>query len=75
MPQYVKAQISRELDRLEPLLEQIKAVEKERDTVLIAPAPGAAVNPGSEAVCDKPRASAVAVSCSRCELLMQMSIG
>ena len=55
LPQYVKAQISRELDRLEMVLEQIKVVEKERDRVLLSPAPTAAVNPGSEAACDKPR--------------------
>ena len=30
LPNYLKAQISRELDRLELLLEQIKAVEAER---------------------------------------------
>ena len=36
LPPHFKAQISRELDRLELLLEQIKAVEKERD-VLFAP--------------------------------------
>ncbi|TIP72234.1 MAG: IS110 family transposase [Mesorhizobium sp.] len=34
LPTYLKAQIGRELDRLELLLEQIKAVEAERDTLL-----------------------------------------
>ena len=34
LPKHLKAQISRELDRLELLLEQIKAVETERDTLL-----------------------------------------
>jgi transposase len=34
LPNYLKAQISRELDRLELLLEQIKAVEAERDSLL-----------------------------------------
>ncbi len=34
LPVHLKAQISRELDRLELLLEQIKAVEAERDTLL-----------------------------------------
>ena len=34
LPQHLKAQISRELDRLELLLEQIKAVEAERDALL-----------------------------------------
>ena len=36
LPDHLKAQISRELDRLELLLEQIKAVETERDTLLAA---------------------------------------
>ncbi len=36
LPQYIKAQISRELDRIELLLEQIKAVEAERDALLAA---------------------------------------
>jgi transposase len=35
----LKGQVSRELDRLELLLTQIKAVEKERDAVLLAPSP------------------------------------
>lgn len=34
LPDHLKAQISRELDRLELLIEQIKAVEGERDEVL-----------------------------------------
>jgi transposase len=37
LPDYIKAQIRRELDRLELLLEQIKAVEAERDA-LVSPA-------------------------------------
>ncbi len=36
LPQFIKAQISRELDRIELLLEQIKAVEVERDALLAA---------------------------------------
>lgn len=36
LPAHLKAQISRELDRLELLLEQIKAVEAERDAMLEA---------------------------------------
>ena len=36
MPKHLKVQISRELDRLELLLEQIKAVEAERDALLAA---------------------------------------
>src|SRR5215472_17477060 len=54
LPQYVKAQISRELDRLELVLEQIKVVEKERDRVLLSPAP-VVLNTGPEAACDQPR--------------------
>lgn len=34
LPDHLKAQVRRELDRLELLLEQIKAVEAERDTLL-----------------------------------------
>jgi transposase len=46
LPKHLKAQIGRELDRLELLLEQIKAVETERDALLAAqqvaePAPAA----------------------------------
>jgi transposase len=46
LPKHLEAQISRELDRLELLLEQIKAVEAERDALLAAqrvaaPAPAA----------------------------------
>jgi transposase len=36
LPKHLKAQISHELDRLELLLEQIKAVETERDALLAA---------------------------------------
>ena len=36
MPDHLKAQVCRELDRLELLLEQIKAVEAERDVLLAA---------------------------------------
>lgn len=35
LPEHLKAQIRRELDRLELLLEQIKAVEVERDALLV----------------------------------------
>ena len=46
LPDHLKAQVCRELDRLELLLEQIKAVEAERDVLLAAqqvaaPAPAA----------------------------------
>jgi len=44
LPDYLKAQISRELDRLELLLAQIKAVEAERDA-LFAAAKAAAPTP------------------------------
>src|SRR4051812_26701405 len=40
LPECLKAQISRELDRLELLIEQIKAVEAERDAVLAQASPG-----------------------------------
>src|ERR1700751_1459137 len=36
LPKHLKAQISRELDRLELLITQIKAVERERDALLAA---------------------------------------
>ena len=36
LPEHLKAQVRRELDRLELLLEQIKAVEAERDVLLAA---------------------------------------
>jgi transposase len=42
LPGHLKAQLSRELDRLELLLEQIKAVEAERDALLAAEASEAA---------------------------------
>src|SRR5215471_15496018 len=61
LPQYVKAQIRRELDRLELVLEQINVVEKERDRVLLSPPPVATINTGTEAACDKPRGSGVAM--------------
>lgn len=35
LPEHLKAQIGRELDRLEPLLEQVKAVEAERNALLV----------------------------------------
>jgi transposase len=48
LPPHLKAQIGRELDRLELLLEQLKAVEAERDALLASrseapPAPAAAL--------------------------------
>ena len=46
LPTHLKAQISRELNRLELLLEQIKAVEAERDALLAAE-PVAAPTPAS----------------------------
>jgi transposase len=49
LPAYLKMQIGRELDRLELLLEQIKAVEAERDAMLaaaeaVSPAPAMLLN-------------------------------
>jgi transposase len=49
LPEHVKAQISRELDRLELVLEQIKAVEKERNALFLSPAPEAAREAAGEA--------------------------
>jgi transposase len=49
LPQYLKAQISRELDRMELLLEQLKAVEADRDA-LVAPATDAAQMPARVAM-------------------------
>jgi transposase len=48
LPSHLKAQISRELDRLELLLDQIKAVEAEQDALLAAARQGA----GKEAAPD-----------------------
>ena len=45
LPVHLKAQISRELDRLELLLEQIKAVETERDHLLACAEEGAGAVP------------------------------
>jgi len=45
LPVHLKAQISRELDRLELLLEQIKAVETERDHLLACADEGAGAAP------------------------------
>jgi transposase len=42
LPPHLKAQIGRELDRLELLIKQIKAVEKERDALLGLPTKSAA---------------------------------
>jgi transposase len=39
LPRHLKAQLIRELDRLELLLEPIKAVEAERDLLLAAAGP------------------------------------
>ena len=62
LPQYVKAQISRELDRLELVVEQIKVVEKERDRVLLLSPVPVVANTGPKAACKTPqRASGVAM--------------
>ena len=45
LPAHMKAQICRELDRLELLLTQIKAIEKERDTLIAAQATTATPSP------------------------------
>src|SRR5260221_3763431 len=46
LPVHLKAQIIRELDRLELLLEQLKTVEAERDT-LLKPTPGETASPAA----------------------------
>ena len=46
LPVHLKAQIIRELDRLEVLLEQLKTVEAERDT-LLKPGPGETASPAA----------------------------
>jgi transposase len=51
LPEHVKAQIVRELDRLELTLEQIKTVEQERDRLLLAPSPKPASEPAVEGAC------------------------
>jgi hypothetical protein len=52
----VKAQVERELDRLETVIDQIKAVEKERNRVLFPPTPkagrGEARAPGAAMLTD-----------------------
>ena len=50
LPSHLKAQISRELDRLELLLEQIKQVETEQDALLEAAANATAANAMPEPV-------------------------
>jgi len=56
LPPHVKAQVERELDRLETVIDQIKAVEKERNRVLFPPAPkagrGEAQAPGAAMLTD-----------------------
>ncbi|QRM35159.1 IS110 family transposase [Microvirga sp. VF16] len=45
LPKHLKAQISRELDRLELVLEHLKAVEAQRDDLLVPASPEAAGQP------------------------------
>lgn len=54
LPGHLKAQINRELDRLELLLDQITAVENERDTLLAAQKDSAVTlpNPAAAMLCD-----------------------
>ena len=56
LPAHLKTQISRELDRLELLLDQIKEAEAERDALLAAPQPAAPAPAGR--CCSNSRASA-----------------
>jgi transposase len=50
LPAYLKAHVTRELDRLELLVEQIAAVEKERDALLAAQNDGAVTTSAPAAV-------------------------
>jgi transposase len=50
LPPHLKAQLSRELDRLELLLTQIEAVEAEQDTLLAAAAKSGTETPGPVAM-------------------------
>lgn len=50
LPAHLKAQIGRELDRIELLLEQIKAVEAERDGLLSETAQGSGDTPAAAAM-------------------------
>ena len=66
LPFYLKAQIGRELDRIELLLEQIKAVEDTRDAMLTAAQPEATLATSStkqaeEAVSSQPSVPAMLV--------------
>src|SRR5215472_17526783 len=72
LPQYVKAQISRELDRLELVLEQIKVVEKERDRVLLSTASVGAIITGPEAACDNPTGASGVAMLTGCEGSVRM---
>ena len=66
LPFYMKAQIGRELDRIELLLEQIKAVEEIRDAMLTAPQPEATLaagdpKPAEEVISSQPSAPAMLI--------------
>ncbi len=54
LPAHLKAQVNRELERLELLLEQITTVENERDTLLAAQKDnaGATLTPAAAMLCD-----------------------
>ena len=64
LPVRLKAQIIRELDRLEVLLEQLKTVEAERDA-LLKPASGEAASPAAMLARLKGIGSETAASCGR----------
>jgi len=54
LPAHLKAQISRELDRLELVMEQIKACEQTRDALLTAPQPATLAEPASPVQAGEP---------------------
>jgi transposase len=54
LPAHLKAQISRELDRLELVMEQIEACEQTRDTLLTASQPATVAEPASPVQAGEP---------------------
>jgi len=54
LPAYLKAQISRELDRLELVMEQIKACEQTRDALLMATQPASVAEPANPVQAGEP---------------------
>lgn len=61
LPARLKAQISRELDRLELVMQQIKECEQERDALLTAPQPAIAVPADNPVQAEQPTPSVPAM--------------